>query len=586
MKKIAHLLPLLAAVCMMMPLTAARGQNVNISVTSAKGDSVSSFIHNWLVGDGVYVFNVKFNSDDSTKFTYDNIGYFYSNGYLGLQMDSGVVITTGKCEFAKGPNSQGSGSMAGSKSKADNALKNWLSSTMGNTSAVTTCGYIDFDFVSISPFVTVNYCFGSEEYPEFVCSSFNDSFLFLITGPDPNSPTLQSRTWNCAIIPHTVSTAHPDGISVTINAVNNGSVGSSGSSSQNGCYLDYSEFYVDNSTTNVKGVQYDAYTQKLSANAKLVPCAVYHMHIAVCNLGDSGYDSGVFMEKKSFNSPSAEVQLSHREADTLERSQKIVLPLTLDSTDYDWAGVSVQFGGQAVIEQDYTVTTDSGKVLSPTHNTFVLDKKPHSLTFTGTPTADLSQPKTIELYLSSMLCTEHPELKTYDTIRYLLMEDDLLRLRHDTIIGYDTCHQVGVEVALGTPPFSFHWEPEDGIDFPYQQYSTATITQSTLYKVSASDAKGHTDTTEIYVQIVPKSDIAAPEAVAPVVYPNPTSGPINVDMHGPVEVVVYNAQGVQVYSQWRTGESETISIDGLPSGIYTVQITSPAGTKSEKVIVR
>ena len=127
MKKIAHLLPLLAAVCMMMPLTAARGQNVNISVTSAKGDSVSSFIHNWLVGDGVYVFNVKFNSDDSTKFTYDNIGYFYSNGYLGLQMDSGVVITTGKCEFAKGPNNQGSGSMAGSKSKADNALKNWLS---------------------------------------------------------------------------------------------------------------------------------------------------------------------------------------------------------------------------------------------------------------------------------------------------------------------------------------------------------------------------------------------------------------------------------------------------------------------------
>ena len=568
---------LLAGLCLL-PLSAA-GQSKNIIVKSAYQDTIDNVVLDNLVGQGVYVYNIKFNNH-ADDITYPQIGTFNSNGFLGLQMDSGLVITTGKVSVAAGPNNSGSYSEAPGNIYSDTKMNTYASGS------VTDCGTLDFDFVSMSPFVTVNYCFGSEEYPEYVCSGFNDVFAFLVTGPDPSTGV--EKTWNTAIIPYTISSANPNGIAVAINSVNVGKVGSNGSASTKGCYTTYSDFYVDNTSTS-KGIQYDGYTQKLSANATLMPCQKYHMHISVCNVGDQGYDSGVFLEYGSFNSPRAEVQLSHRYADTLERSKQLTLPLTLDGTDYDTGFVSVFFGGNATVGQDYTVVTDSGKVLSTIDNTFILDKNPHSLTFRGTAMANLAEPKLIELYLMTALCPQYPQFKTYDTVRYLLVEDDLLRLRHDTIIGYDTCHQVSVDVALGTPPFTFHWMPEDGIDFPYQQVSSATITESHLYQVAAADSKGHTDTTDIYVQILPKDPdpIAVQEAVQAEVsiYPNPTDGPLTVEAAAPVSVEVYAADGRKVRSATCDGTPQVLHFDGLSAGLYTLRITTPWGIKIEKVVV-
>ena len=571
-------------VCLLVLFSCRIMQAQNIIVNSSKGDSISTVILNNLVGDGVYVYNIKFNNKAGV-IPYPQIGTFDANGYTKLQMDSGLVITTGKVSVAVGPNNSGNKSDAPSPYYSDTQLSPYASSS------VTDCGTIDFDFVSISPFVTVNYSFGSEEYPEYVCSSFNDVFAFLVTGTKPGSD--KTETWNAAIIPHTVSATNPSGIAVAINSVNQGMAGSSGSSSTSGCYTTYSDFYVVNHQSgagggpnNSQGVQYDGFTQKLSANATLIPCQEYHMHISVCNVGDNAYDSGVFLEHGSFNSPSADVSLSHRYADTIERSRSVTLPLTLAESSYDIGLVSVKFGGTAKIGTDYTVVTDSNKSLSEVYNTFIVDKGMHGLTFKGIPTANLNKPLTIELFLQTSLCTEHPELKTFDTIRYVLVEDDLLRLRHDTIVAYDTCFQVGVEVALGTPPYTFHWMPEDDIDFPYQQVSTATITESRLYQVAAADAKGHTDTTDIYVQVLPKT--AAPDVQATMeasVYPNPTDGPLHIDAHGTARVEVYSTDGTLVRTEQCDASTEVLRIDGLQPGLYTLRIVTPARTHVEKVVV-
>lgn len=557
----------------------------NISVSSAQGQDITTFINNNLIGQGVYIWNVKF-ANAPGNIQKPQIGTFLSNGYTMLQMDSGVVMTTGDVSLAPGPNNGGSNSQSVTGAYNDTQLGTWTGFS------VTSCSTLDFDFVSISPFVTVNYCFGSEEYPEFVCSSFNDVFAFLITGPSPTTGIMS--TWNAAIIPYTVSTAHPNGIEVTINAVNQGMVGSSGTSSQAGCYTTYSDFYVSNHTYGAsggpnyaEGVQYDGFTQKLSANATLIPCQQYHMHISVCNVSDNGYDSGVFLEKKSFNSPSADVSLSHRYADTIERSAYTVLPLTLGGTSYSYGNVTVQYGGTATIGEDYTVVTDSNMSIDMVHNTFNIGTGNHTLTFHGTPTADLSEPKLIELYLSTSLCAGYPALKTYDTIRYILAEDDVVRLRHDTIVAYDTCYQVGVEVVVGQPPFTFHWMPETDIDFPYQQYSTATITESRNYRVAVADTRGHTDTTDIFVEIRPRNTgIEEAREDSFELYPNPTAGELNVVADGITMVEVYNMAGVCVYSRRCNDDCRTLNISPLPAGLYTVRVTTNLGIKTERVVVK
>jgi hypothetical protein len=553
----------------------------NISVSSAVNQNIANFVQNNLIGDGVYVWNVKF-QNATGSINKPQIGTFLSNGFPHLQMDSGVVMTTGHLDVAVGPNNSGSLSNAVTGYYTDASLASYASGSLNG------CSTLDFDFVSISPFVTMNYCFGSEEYDEYVWSSFNDLFAFLVTGPDP--VTGQTVTRNIAIIPHTVSSTNPNGIVVAINSVNGG-VGQGGTTTPPtsgcvNCYNTFTQFFVSNTFTS--GVQYDGFTQKLSANATLVPCAQYHMHISICNVGDNSYDSGVFLEKKSFNSPSADVSLSHRYADTIERSIPRVLPLTLAGSSYSYGNVTVAFGGDAVVGQDYTIVTDTGGAIDQLHPTFTVGSGLRTLTFRGTPTADLTEPKLIELYLMTSLCEDHPALKTYDTIRFILAEDDVVRLRSDTIVAYDTCKQVGVELAIAKhPPFTFHWDPEIGIDFPYQQYSTATITESRTYQVSVADARGHTDTTDIYVEVRPRTNgVEQPTEAAFEVYPNPTDGEINLVADGITLVEVYNAAGVCVFSRRCNDDCRTVDIRPLLAGLYTVRVTTNLGTKTEKVIVR
>ncbi|MBR5093324.1 MAG: T9SS type A sorting domain-containing protein [Bacteroidales bacterium] len=549
----------------------------NITVTSAQGQNITTFVEQHLKGNGVYITNVKFNNVQG-NITFPQIGTFNSNGFPHLQMDQGVVLTTGNVSLAPGPNNNGGATAAVTSHYTDPMTQ--MAALVSNP--LTSCATIDFDFVSISPFVTLNYCFGSEEYDEYVWSSFNDVFAFFVTGPDPTSPTHQSMTKNIAIIPHTISAAHPNGIAVAINTVN----GKTEAENPSAGHYHYSEFYVHNDFPT--GVQYDAFTQKLSANATLLPCEQYHMHISICNVSDKNLDSGVFLEESSFNSPSADVNLSQRVPDTIERSQPVEFTLTLANTYYNFGRVVVGFGGTAVVGEDYSIVTDSNQTVSQQRPFFYIDDGYNSLIFSGLPTANLRSPKTIELYLTTSLCPARPELKTYDTIRYVLVEDDVLRLRDTTIVAYDTCRQVGVEVVLGEPT-TFRWIPEDGIDFPRQQYSSAIITESRNYRVAAADGRGHVDTANVTIEVreTPQQGV---EELSPDegfrIYPNPSTGMFNVEAGGIILVQVYDVRGAQVYERHCDGHAEVLNISPLPAGLYTVRVTTSVGVKTEKVVVR
>lgn len=551
----------------------------NISIQLATGENVGDLVEQWLVGTGVYVSNVEFNGS-SGAIGSPQIASFHDGGFVPLQMDSGLVMTTGHASVAVGPNNRDDKSSAVSNYYSDLEMLQ----LMPTSSTIRACATLDFDFVSLSPFVAVSYCFGSEEYPEYVCSSFNDMFAFLVTGPDP--ATGETRTWNIASIPHTTSVSYPDGIAVAINSVNDGTIDANPGA---GCFNNFSQYYVTNVWST--GIQYDGFTQKLSASATIMPCQQYHMHISVCNVSDNQYDSGVFLEARSFNSPMAQVNISNGRVDTVVHSHPLAVPLSVAGSDYDYGMAHLSFGGSARPGVDYLCLSSDGDTLDPLHNSVDISGEGHTLTVMGMPGIVIEDTLDIEIAVRTSLCQEYPELVSNDTLRFVLVEDDIVALRDTTIHCPDTCRQVGVEVAVARRPLSFRWHPTDGIDHPDQQYSTAAISSSTIYRVSAVDAMGNSDTATVHV-VIGDAAIVSPDNAEDSrnrhmrLYPNPASSRLVVEADNMREMHLYNSTGVCVAAQRANGHAASLDIRHLPAGFYVMVVVTDDGTLAHSCVIQ
>ena len=179
------------------------------------------------------------------------IGTFDNAADIGLT--NGVLLTTGTVFNAVGPNTSTSTTGPGALSS------------------------LSFDFVAVSPGISWRYVFASEEYEEWVGSSFNDQFRLTLNGE------------NLALIPGTSS-------NVEINSVNQ---------SFN------SAFYRSNASAALN-TQYDGLTTLLTASkGDLVVGNTYNVQFMVTDVGDSEYDSGVFIgaNSVSFDGGSPEVPL-------------------------------------------------------------------------------------------------------------------------------------------------------------------------------------------------------------------------------------------------------------------------------------
>ena len=292
------------------------GQNNNVTVQSLMGTHIDTILKYHLAGEGVELSNGKFNNMPGNV-TSDQIGTFNRNNYTQFPFATGLVMTTGAVSVAAGPNNTTSASSP-TGNYTDATLQQYATSSLQN------CAALDFDFLAYADTFAFNYVFGSEEYPNFVCKTYNDIFIFLLTGPDP--VTGVTTTKNVAVIPGTVTAANPQGLPVSINTVNGGA--SSGGSSD--CYNGtYSAYYVA-SQANSNGVQYNGRTVQLSAEGNILACESYHMHLAIGNGVDNLYDSGVFLEGKSFQS-SVETHLLMRDIYCLH--ENIVFDYISDEVD-------------------------------------------------------------------------------------------------------------------------------------------------------------------------------------------------------------------------------------------------------------
>lgn len=240
-----------------------------------------------ILGKGVTILNAQFKGGQYSAGTFKAV----PGSFL---IDSGVVLTTGVAKSGVVPGFAGVDAPAsaqasypsGSGSDADLTFQ-------GDGAATNDACVLEFDFIPQGDSIYVRYIFGSEEYPEFVCSPFNDIFAFLITGPG----ILGKK--NIALVPVTTAV-----VNVKINTVNSGVPGAGYNNADcqipPGSGSPFPQFYVNN--VNSQHVVFDGYTVILTAKAKVTPCQTYHIRLGVADVSDQGWDSGVFIEANSFMS--------------------------------------------------------------------------------------------------------------------------------------------------------------------------------------------------------------------------------------------------------------------------------------------
>lgn len=547
----------------------------NITVTSAAGQDVATFVRNNLCGKGVSVTNVKF-SNVSGAISTDQIGTFQANGFGGLQMDSGIVMTTGNVDVAPGPNWSGGASQPITGFYSDPEMEPIATGTING------CATLDFDFVGLTSTISFMYTFASEEYPEYVCSSFNDVFAFYVTGPDPQ--TLEERTWNVAVIPNTVTDSTPNGIAVAINTVNPGVAGTSGGSGI-GCVYDYATYYNEN--TDTAGIEYDGYTSKLMAQTNIVPCALYHMHLSVCNVGDNSYDSGVFLESGSFSSPSTQLGFDTRRVDTVRVGCTREVPFDISRSNYTDGVCHVTFGGNAVYGQDFTCENENGETLDSTSSFYISRDEIHHINLIGLSTAVLNGTKTIDLCIETSVCPDFPDLKVYDTMHFVMSPTAQVSA-HDTLIEANhLCTFVSVRASGGVPPYSYQWVPADNLEDPTAASTAAFITEDCTYQVIITDRFGCSyDTATVTVDIHTKEGIDDVQGASISVYPNPAEGQFAITADDILQVEMFNVSGQKVFASDVRTSQVVVNTENLPAGTYYLRVVTSEGQSTHTVIVK
>ena len=216
-----------------------------------------------------------------------SIGQF-ENGEDILKINDGIILSTGTIDLAQGPNIDNEAGFSFDVESNDLDLSQLATSTIFDATG------IEFDFVPIGDKVTFRYVFASEEYCEFVGTSFNDVFGFFVSGPGINGP-FDNNAINVA----TITTLSGTNANVSINSIN---------------HLSNETFYVSNiTTTDAQNcqiifvpmfqdfIEYDGFTIALTASFQVIPCETYHIRLVLGDVGDAILDSSVFLETNSFD---------------------------------------------------------------------------------------------------------------------------------------------------------------------------------------------------------------------------------------------------------------------------------------------
>ncbi|HMN06967.1 MAG TPA: choice-of-anchor L domain-containing protein, partial [Flavobacteriales bacterium] len=300
----------------------------------------TTLVQNYLMGTGVFATNVTFNGTPGnivapTGSGPSEIGRF-NGANTCLDINSGVFLCTSVANsHLAGPNNQmntpGGGIVFGGGSPSLvtpdldlSHLTGWPMWQVSGGTNIHTKAVLEFDFVPMSDMLSVRYVFSSEEYEIWACSEYNDVFGFFISGPGINGP-FSNNSINIAYVPGSMDY-------VSINSVNSGEqlVNANGPwfsmdpweycRDNYPSWLDNVQYYKYNGgqmagwqgnpgaqteapyNTDPYYIQHNGMTVVLTASAAVQCGEMYHIKLALGNVGDAAYPSAVWLENGSFTS--------------------------------------------------------------------------------------------------------------------------------------------------------------------------------------------------------------------------------------------------------------------------------------------
>lgn len=226
----------------------------------------------------------------SNNVTVSNVSYTGYNGAIcyfsanvqNMPFTSGLLMTTGRSNTALGPNNE-------SNAYIDNNQPGYTPLTNVVGASTFNASVMSFDVIPSGDTLKIRYIFASEEYPEYVGSQFVDGFAIFISGPGiPGSQNIARL---------------PNGASVTVNNVNNGNPGGTGSGIGASPSVN-PQYFVSNGNGNQAPynssntyLEYDGLTVPLTAKSAVISGQTYHIVLAIADAGDAIFDSGVFIEE-------------------------------------------------------------------------------------------------------------------------------------------------------------------------------------------------------------------------------------------------------------------------------------------------
>ncbi len=419
----------------------------------------SQLVHQVLVGSGVTITNVTYTGDLTA------IGDFSNGSTTNLGIYSGVLLTTGKATYAIGPNNTGSKTFDNT-GVSDPQLASLV------TQPIHDAAVLEFDFVPIADTVRFTYVFGSEEYPEFANSSYNDVFGFFISGANPAGGNYTN--FNMALIPGTNTP-------VTINNINAGS---------------NSSYYVNN--INGITIEYDAFTTVLTAWTLVTPCTSYHFKAAIGDAGDHAYDSGVFIKAGSFSTNAVQVSANYTIPGAINKGIEGCNDATISVSipkilPYDYVVQIDTMWGTATNGVDFPLLTNSiivpagsmsaSKTLIPSIDNIVEGQEDWNMVF-------ITSPCTIDTVTIPII--DYVPITFSPTMDDTIVCDDSLLLRCNPNDGWPSTYM-------------FDWSPSADFANSNSQNSMAKPGQETDYIISITDSSGCPPVIDtINVKVYPK----------------------------------------------------------------------------------
>ena len=270
-----------------------------------------------IFGDGVIVHSATFTGDPAAS-------AIYSNGQLApgvVPSDTGVILSTGRVvDFTQssGDPNRSAGTTTDTSGPNNNPLFNALAGASSFDAS-----FLEVSFTPSGSMMTMRFVFASEEYPEYINSTFNDVVGVWVNGVS---------------VPMTVN-----GGTASVNNIN-------GATQQN--------LFVDNQT-DAFNTEMDGFTVTLSLSIPVTAGVPNTIRIGIADVGDAAFDSNLLIAGDSIQT----AIIAADDSETMGPNGTRILRVLDNDTTTVGTLVITHVNGQPVVAGQ-TITLASGEQIT------------------------------------------------------------------------------------------------------------------------------------------------------------------------------------------------------------------------------